>query len=102
MLYNKLDCIKKKSNKLNYFSSQVIRSVYLIKLSDIHHTSEKKIFSRGSKIPRAYNNHEVVIHRGNKLKVKNINSWIIGFKFGEFTWNRKIAMYKSKQKKKKK
>ena len=27
---------------------------------------------------------------------------MIGFKFGEFTWNRKIALYKAKQKKKKK
>lgn len=27
---------------------------------------------------------------------------MVGFKFGEFTWNRKIALYKAKQKKKKK
>jgi len=27
---------------------------------------------------------------------------MIGFKFGEFTWNRKIALYKAKQLKKKK
>jgi hypothetical protein len=27
---------------------------------------------------------------------------MVGFKFGEFTWKRKIALYKAKQKKKKK
>jgi ribosomal protein S19 len=27
---------------------------------------------------------------------------MIGFKFGEFTWNRKLALYKAKQLKKKK
>ena len=71
-------------------------------MSNIHHTSEKKIFTRSSKIPKAYIGYEVIIHRGNKFKTKNINSWVVGFKFGEFTWNRKIALYKSKQKKKKK
>ena len=71
-------------------------------MSPIHHTTEKKIFSRGSVIPRAYNTHEIVVHRGNKFTVKYVNHWMIGFKFGEFTWNRKIALYKAKQKKKKK
>ena len=53
-------------------------------------------------MPRAYNGFEVVIHRGNKFRVKQINNWVIGFRFGEFTWNRKVALYKAKQKKKKK
>jgi ribosomal protein S19 len=26
---------------------------------------------------------------------------MVGYKFGEFTWNRKISLYKSKQKRKK-
>jgi ribosomal protein S19 len=71
-------------------------------MSPIHHTTEKKIFSRSSIIPPAYNTHEIVIHRGNKFTTKYVNSWMIGFKFGEFTWNRKMALYKAKQKKKKK
>ena len=101
-LYQKSSEIFKRSSKLNYLSPQVIRSVYLIKLNPMHHFSEKRIFSRGSKIPALYDGHELVIHRGNKYKVRYSNKWITGFKFGEFTWNRKIALYKAKQKKKKK
>ena len=93
---------KAKGNKLNYFSAHVFRSVYLIKTSFIHHSTEKKMFSRGSKIPQAYVSHEVVIHRGNKLVERIVSPWMAGFRFGEFTWNRKIALYKAKQKKKKK
>ena len=55
---------KKKSNKLNYLSAQVLRSVYLIKLNPIHHSSEKKIYSRGSRIPHVYKGCEIVVHRG--------------------------------------
>jgi len=101
-LYQKSSEIFKRNSKLNYLSPQVLRSVYLIKLNPMHHFSEKRIFSRGSKIPTLYNGHELVIHRGNKYKVRYSNKWIVGFKFGEFTWNRKIALYKAKQKKKKK
>jgi ribosomal protein S19 len=101
-LYKNSTLMYKKSSKLNYFSSHVLRSVYLIKVSSIHHTTEKKIFARGSRIPRAYINHEIVIHRGNKFTIRYVNPWLVGFKFGEFTWNRKIALYKAKAKKKKK
>ena len=73
-LYKKSSSVFKKSSKLNYLSSHVLRSLYLIKLSPIHHTSEKKIFSRGSIIPRAYSGFEVVIHRGNKFRVKQVNN----------------------------
>ena len=101
-LYFKNTSLFKKSSKLNYLSPHILRSTYLIKMNPIHHSTEKKIFSRGSKIPYVYNNCEAVIHRGNKFKTYYINPWVIGFKFGEFTWNRKIALYKAKQKKKKK
>ena len=101
-MYKKANKISRKTTKLNYLSSHVFRSLYLIKLSPIHHTSEKKIFSRGSAIPHAYSRFEVVIHRGNRFRTKYVNAWMVGFKFGEFTWNRKIALYKAKQKKKEK
>lgn len=93
---------KKKNTKLNYLSSNVIRSLYLIKLNPIHFSSEKKIFSRSSSIPAVYKNQEVLINKGKGFSAKYINTWSIGFKFGELTWNRKLALYKSKQKKKKK
>jgi hypothetical protein len=72
-LYQKSTLCVRKKTKLNYLSSHVLRSVYLIKLSSIHHTTEKRIFSRSSKIPRAYNTHELVIHRGNRFTVRYTN-----------------------------
>lgn len=102
ILYSKNKTPLKRSTRLNYLSAKVLRSLYLIKLSPIHHSSEKKVFSRGSAIPNAYLNQEVVIHRGRGFNSRYVNQWMIGFKFGEFTWNRKPALYKAKQKKKKK
>jgi len=84
-LYALNEAPMKKTNKLNYLSANVLRSVYLIKLNPIHHSSEKKVYSRGSCIPRAYNNCEIVVHRGRGFNTRYVNEWMLGFKFGEFT-----------------
>ena len=91
----------KKKSKLNVISPQVLRSLYLIKLNPIHSFSERRIFARGSKIPRLFINKEILIYKGNSFKTKRVNQWNVGFNFGEFTWNRKLAIYKKKQQKKK-
>lgn len=101
-LYYKSSTPMKKVSRLNYLSPYVYRSLYLMKLSPIHGVTEKKVYSRGSAIPKAYENLEVDIYRGNKFVIKRISRWSLGFRFGEFTWNKKVAMFKSKQKKKKK
>ena len=101
-LYYKKNTQYKKNSKLKYYSTSVIRSLYLIKLNPIHFSSEKKVYSRSSNIPNLYKNIEVNIHYGKSFKIKIFNKWNIGFKFGEFTWNRKLALYKAKQLKKKK
>jgi len=64
--------------------------------------SEKRFYNRSSIIPNIYINSNILIHTGKIWNNRFINRWMIGFKFGEFTWNRKIALYKSKQLKKKK
>jgi len=84
-LYFKNTFPKKKSIKLNYLAPNVLRSLYLVNLNKVNLLSAKKVYSRGSVIPNLYNNCEVAIHRGNKMKVKHINTWMVGFKFGEFT-----------------
>ena len=55
-----------------------------------------------SVIPIAFLGVKVSIYNGYSLKKKVINRWVVGFKFGELTWNRKLALYKAKQLKKKK
>lgn len=90
-----------KSTKLNYFSPKIWRIMYLIKTNSVHHTSEKRLRTRSSVIPITFLNHEIIIYTGNKWTTRHVNPWNVGFKFGEFTWNRKYALFKSKTKKKK-
>lgn len=96
--YNILPVKKKK--KLNYFSPNLIRSLYLNKSNPIYKVSEKKLYSRGSKISLSQVNQKIYVYNGSQFKYLSINKWMVGFKFGEFTWNRKVAMFKVKRKKK--
>jgi len=88
-------------NKINYFSYKMWRSMYLISLNTVYNTSEKRIYARSSTVPNMFRGEDIVIHAGNRWKSKRVNKWMVGFKTGEFTWNRKLALYKSKKLKKK-
>jgi len=55
-----------KKVKINYLSPKIWRIMYLIKTNSVHHTSEKRIRTRGSVIPLTFISHEVIIHTGNK------------------------------------
>jgi ribosomal protein S19 len=94
--------ILKKKNKTNYFSYKIWRLSYLLNLNSIYHNMEKKIHSRSSTIPYSFLNYEILVYNGTKWIKRRSNYWMIGYKFGEFTWNRKYALYKAKSKKKKK
>jgi ribosomal protein S19 len=88
--------------RINFFSENLWRKIFLYKKSPIFKTSEKFVYSRSSNIPKILINYSVRIYSGKIWNTRNINKWMIGFKFGEFTWNKKIALYKAKQLKKKK
>lgn len=75
--------------------------MYLISMNPVHHISEKRIHSRSSVIPLTFVGYEVIIHSGKRWHKRNVKTWMIGHKFGEFTWNRKYALYKAKKRKKK-
>lgn len=89
-------------NKLNFCSSYFWKKIYLYNKYPLFKNAEKKIFSRSSIIPKSFNFLAVKIYSGKSWHKRIINKWMIGFKFGEFTWNRKLALYKAKQLKKKK
>jgi ribosomal protein S19 len=88
--------------RLNYFSNSIWRKIFLYRKSPIFKTSEKFIYDRSSKIPKILIGYNVNIYSGKIWNKRLINKWMVGFKFGEFTWNKKIALYKAKQLKKKK
>jgi len=86
-----------------YCSSQIWKKIFLFQKNSIFKTSEKIFFyNRSSVIPNIYVNSNVLIYMGKRFTRRFINQWMVGFKFGEFTWNRKIALYKAKQIRKKK
>jgi len=64
--------------------------------------SKKSIYLRSSIIPNIFVGYSVEIYSGKIWHNRLITKWSVGFKFGELTWNRKLALYKAKQLKKKK
>jgi ribosomal protein S19 len=90
-----------KRDKVKYFSYKVWRSMYLISLSSVHHTSEKRLRTRSSTLPNLFNDTDIIVHSGKRWHIKRVTPWMIGFKVGEFTWNRRLALYKAKQLRKK-
>nr|YP_010049546.1 ribosomal protein S19 [Strombidium cf. sulcatum]QPL15951.1 ribosomal protein S19 [Strombidium cf. sulcatum] len=101
-LYKYNYSVIKKKAKLNYFAPNVWRSMYLIEVNPINRMREKKIYTRSSVLPVTYLKSEILIYSGKKWTKKFVNKWMVGHKVGEFTWNRKYALYKAKQLKKKK
>ena len=89
-------------NRLLFCSPHIWKKIFLFKKSFVFKTSEKFMYSRSSIIPTILINQNVNIYSGKRWHIRAINKWMVGFKFGEFTWNRKLAIYKSKQLKKKK
>ena len=91
-----------KTFKLNYVNYTTWRKLLLIKDNEIHQAQEKFIYDRNSTIPHLFIRRKVKIYSGLNFHSRVINKWVVGFKFGELTWNRKLALYKVKQLKKKK
>ena len=79
-----------------------MKKIFLFKKNSIFKTSEKLFYNRSSVIPNIYINSKILIYMGKKFNSRFINKWMVGFKIGEFTWNRKVALYKAKQMRKKK
>lgn len=75
--------------------------MYLIKNREVYHYNTKRIWNRASYIPMMFLKHKVHIHSGKKWAIKLVSRWIIGFRAGEFSWNRRLAIYKAKQLRKK-
>ena len=89
-----------RSNKLIYCSKAVWRKIFLQYQSPTLRGAEQFIHSRSSTIPLFFRGEKMKIYSGQKWQLKKINRWVVGFKFGEFTWNRRVALFKAKQLKK--
>lgn len=75
--------------------------MYLSSITEIHKGTDKRLRARSSTIPTTFVNSNIIIYTGAKWRKKRVTTWLVGFKVGEFTWNRRLALYKAKQLRKK-
>ena len=92
----------KRSHKLNYIAPSTWRKIFLIHDNDVFRPKEKVVYDRNSTIPPTFVGAKVKIYAGMRFHSRIVNRWMVGFKFGEFSWTRKLALYKAKQLRKKK
>jgi ribosomal protein S19 len=75
--------------------------MFLINSNNVYNTLTKKIYNSSSSIPSMFIGYEIFIYSGLKWLSRVITKWSVGLKFGSLSWNRKRALFKSKQLKKK-
>ena len=92
----------KKTFKLTYAAPSTWRKIFLVYDNEVFRPKEKIIYDRHSTIPMFFVGSKVKIYSGSKFHSRVVNRWMVGYKFGEFSWTRKLALYKAKQLKKKK
>ena len=92
----------KKTHKISYIGPNTWRQIFLHLSSEVMEDEDKFIYERGSTLTPMLAETSLKIHNGRKYTYRDFNLYSVGFKFGEFTWNRKIALYKEKQLRKKK
>ena len=69
--------------------------------NSLHNSKKRYIKSKASRIAPILTKKVIYIHGGKLFHKRLINRWMVGYRFGEFVWTRKVAIYKVKQQKKK-
>lgn len=91
----------KKTYKIAYVSSSTWRYIFLIQTNDLYRSQERTFYDRGSTIPPLLSDTRISIYTGRGITKRHVYPQMTGFKVGAFTWNRKLALYKAKQLRKK-
>ncbi len=94
--------MQKKTYKPVIYSQSIWRRLFFLKKNRLLKYEERFIMARGSQVPASFLNIKLYIYDGINWVPRYVNKWMVGYAFGVFTWNRKIALYKAKQLKKKK
>ena len=85
--------------KLSYFSRSIWRKIVSVKKNK--KIRKRIIFDRSSSIPNCFYHRNFRIHKGRRSRLLYINTFVIGKKFGEFSFTRKPFYFPSKKSKKK-
>jgi ribosomal protein S19 len=93
---------QKKSFRNPHLGNNTWRQIFLHLSSQVIEEQDKFIHDRASSISPILIASRLKITMGRGYIPRQITPYMVGFKFGELTWNRKIALYKAKQLRKKK
>lgn len=93
---------QKKTFKINYSERSYTRRIFFLHSNAKYKFYSNTFFDRNSTITNSLVGLRIKIYSGNKSHHRIITKWMVGFKIGEFSWTRKLALYKAKQLKKKK
>ena len=87
--------------KMNKFSSNSFKKVLIMKVSKFSNLKgrNKIIFSKYDLIINSFYNIHFLIYKGCFYRKLLINKFIIGYRFGEFSYTRKPFRYMLKSKK---
>ena len=86
--------------KLNYFSKSIWRKISIVKKNK--RLKKRITFDRSSNIPSCFIFRYFRVHKGRRGRSVYVNMFLIGKKFGEFSFTRKPFYYPAKKSKKKK
>lgn len=86
--------------KYSYFSKSIFKKILINKLFNSN-LKKFPIMSRCSSIPSSLLNSKVGIHNGMNFVFIYVTKFMIGRKFGEFSFTRKNFFFPLKEKKKK-
>lgn len=92
----------KKSYKMSHVGPNTWRQIYLHIANEVIEEQDKFIHERCSTVTPLLASTSMRIYNGKTYFKVEFSPYSVGFKFGEFTWNRKMALYKAKQLRKKK
>ena len=86
--------------KLEYFSNSVWRKIVALKKNK--RIRRRVFYDRSSTIPDCFFSYQFKVHKGRRFRKLLINYYIVGKKFGEFSFTRKPFHHPVKRSKKKK
>ena len=91
-----------KTYKFSHVGPTTWRQIFLHVTSDILEDHDKFVHERSSTITPILSESRMKIHMGRGYIFRKLSKYSVGYKFGEFTWNRQLALYKAKQMRRKK
>jgi len=93
--------IKIYNYKKTFIHPFIWKKIFLITYDKLLKLNLRYLAVKSSTIPYLLTGKKYIIWKGNRWQFIWVSNWAVGYKFGEFVWTRRWAVYKAKQKRKK-